>query len=89
MEERRTDPEAGEVNLGTPGTRRQRHTSLRHGLSVGNLSDDFRRIWLVNLYSKRVNVGTGPVFSSVAPGEAPPPDETPCGEGTSQPICPS
>jgi hypothetical protein len=71
-------------------TRRQdRWVNAASGFSVANLSDDFRRIWLVNLYSKRVNVGTGPVFSSVAPGEAPPPDETPCGEGTSQPICPS
>lgn len=59
------------------------------GYSVASLSDDFRRIWLVNLYSRRVNVGTGPVFSSFVPGEEPPPDEPPCGEGTTQPICPT
>jgi hypothetical protein len=58
------------------------------GFSVASFSDDFRRIWLVNLYSKRINVGTGPVFSSIVAGEYPP-DEPPCGEGTTQPICPT
>jgi hypothetical protein len=59
------------------------------GFSVASLSDDFRRIWLVNLYSKRINVGTGPVFSSIVPGEEPVPEEPPCGEGTNQPVCPT
>ncbi len=45
------------------------------GFSVDNLSDDFRRLWLVNLYSRRVNVGTSPSFQVIMPGEEPPSDE--------------
>lgn len=45
------------------------------GFTVDNLSDDFRRLWLVNLYSRRVNVGTSPSFQVIMPGEEPPPDE--------------
>jgi hypothetical protein len=48
------------------------------GFTVDNLSDDFRRLWLVNLYSRRVNVGTSPIFHLFVPGEdpgVPPPDE--------------
>jgi hypothetical protein len=75
-------------------TRSQDHwANDARGFSVDNLSDNFRRLWLVNLYSRRINVGTGPVFSSIVPGEEdpgkPPPDEPPCGEGTTQPICPT
>jgi len=44
---------------------------------VDNLSDDFRRLWLVNLYNRRVNVGTVPIFSSILPEEQHPPDEQP------------
>lgn len=51
------------------------------GFSVDNFSDDVRRLWLVNLYSKRVNVGTAPVFRSILAEEqepvATPPDEEP------------
>ncbi len=61
------------------------------GFTVDNLSDDFRRLWLVNLYSRRVNVGTSPIFHLFVPGEdVPPPDEEPqlpsCGTGD---ICQS
>jgi hypothetical protein len=35
------------------------------GFTVDNFSDGFRRLWMVNLYSRRVNVGTGPVFRSI------------------------
>lgn len=57
------------------------------GPSVASFSDDFRRLWLVNLYSKRVGVGTIPVFRTILPEEdpsLPPPDEptTPMCEGT-------
>lgn len=45
------------------------------GYTVDNLSDNFRRLWLVNLFSKRVNVGGIPIFRNVLPGEEPPPDE--------------
>jgi hypothetical protein len=61
------------------------------GYTVDNLSDDFRRLWLVNLYSKRVNVGTVPIFRTIAPEEdpsIPPPNGGPiapaCG---TEPIC--
>jgi hypothetical protein len=47
------------------------------GHSVANLSDDFRRLWMVNLYSRRENVGTVPVFRAVSADEPPPPDEEP------------
>lgn len=59
------------------------------GFSVDNLSDDFRRLWLVNLYSRRVNVGTAPIFRMVSPEPDPEPDPTdpPCG-GPGQLACP-
>jgi hypothetical protein len=47
------------------------------GPSVANLSDDFRRVWLVNLYSRRENVGTIPIFRAISADENPPPDEEP------------
>ncbi|HEX8320570.1 hypothetical protein [Longimicrobium sp.] len=47
------------------------------GHSVANLSDDFRRLWLVNLYSRRENVGTVPVFRAISADETSPPDEAP------------
>jgi hypothetical protein len=59
------------------------------GFSVDSFSDNFRRLWLVNLYSRRVNVGTGPILRNVGPADPPPPTEPPCGEGTTQPVCPT
>lgn len=56
-------------------TREQRYWVVDgRGYPVDNLSDNFRRLWLVNLYSRRVNVGTIPIFRSVA-GEEPLPEE--------------
>jgi hypothetical protein len=56
-------------------TREQRYWVVdARGYTVDNLSDNFRRLWLVNLYSRRVNVGTIPIFRSVT-GEEPPPEE--------------
>jgi hypothetical protein len=57
------------------------------GFTVANLSDDFRRLWLVNLYSRRQDVGTIPILRSVEPLEPtlpPPPEPTDptCGTGT-------
>jgi hypothetical protein len=56
------------------------------GFSVDNFSDDFRRLWLVNLYSRRVNVGTAPIFRVVSP--EPDPTDPPCG-GPGQLQCPT
>jgi hypothetical protein len=45
--------------------------------STASFSDDFRRLWLVNLYSKRSVVGNIPIFRTILPGEdpsMPPPD---------------
>lgn len=47
------------------------------GPSVANFSDDFRRLWLVNLYSKRNYVGTIPIFSTISADESVPPDDEP------------
>jgi hypothetical protein len=60
---------------------------------LATLNDDFRRLWLVNLYSKRSNVGNIPIFRSVLPADEPgipPSDEptTPTCDGT-QIVCPS
>jgi hypothetical protein len=58
------------------------------GWSVDRFSNDFRRLWLKNLYSKRDGVGTYPSFrSTLDPGDPalPPPDEPvlpPCGGET-------
>jgi hypothetical protein len=54
------------------------------GFTVDNLSDAFRRLWMVNLYSRRVNVGTGPVFTSILaeqqePLEPTDPNDPECG----------
>lgn len=43
------------------------------------------RMWLVNLYSKRPDIGTSPVFYSVLPAPEPEP-EPPCG-GPGQMVC--
>lgn len=43
------------------------------GYSVANFSDDFRRLWLVNLYSRRDIVGTIPVFRNEEPVDPTPP----------------
>lgn len=57
-------------------TRDSRHwINQARGNSVDNLSDNFRRLWLVNLYSRRENVGSIPIFRSVLPDEPPPPTE--------------
>jgi hypothetical protein len=47
------------------------------GFSVDNLSDNFRRLWLVNLYSRRVNVGTSPSFTTILAEEQEPVIEEP------------
>jgi hypothetical protein len=62
------------------------------GYTVANLSDEFRRLWLVNLYSRRINVGTSPIFRTILTDEdssLPPPSEPPCGDGPDQIQCPS
>lgn len=48
-------------------------TRTRGTLSLQN-SDDFRRLWLTNLYSKRPEIGTSP---SLAPDLVPSPDSVP------------
>lgn len=49
-------------------------------------SDDFRRLWLVNLYSKRPEVGTSPslAFSTEPEEPAPGPSPTEPGCGTTR-----
>jgi hypothetical protein len=55
------------------GTRSSRAESYSHFGSdpSGTLADDIRRLWLVNLYSKRPSVGTSPAFVVGAQDEAP------------------
>ncbi len=73
-------------------TRQQRYwINDARGYSVDNLSDAFRRLWLVNLYSRRVNVGTAPKLGNLLPQEPepqPPPTDPVCG-GDSGLECPS
>jgi hypothetical protein len=48
------------------------------GPSVANLSDEFRRTWLVNLYSRREDVGSIPILRTISPEDSgPPPGEEP------------
>jgi hypothetical protein len=50
------------------------------GWTVDRFSNDFRRIWLKNLYSKQPGVGSNPAFrSNILPEEepVPPPEEEP------------
>lgn len=63
--------------------------SAANGLAFEASSDSFRRMWLVNLYSKRPEIGTLPVFYNVLPAPEPEPDpeEPPCG-GPGQMVCP-
>lgn len=62
-------------------TREQKYWTVDHrGYTVDNLSDAFRKLWLVNLYSRRINVGTGPILRNVEEEPAPElPQPTPCG----------
>lgn len=76
-------------------TRAQNHwPNDARGYTVDNLSDDFRRLWLVNLYSKRTHVGTAPIFRTILPEEDPSlppptdPADPPCGDGPNQLPCP-
>ncbi|HST57454.1 MAG TPA: hypothetical protein VLK84_02125, partial [Longimicrobium sp.] len=47
-------------------TREQKYWTVdQRGYTVDNLSDAFRKLWLVNLYSRHVNVGTGPILRSI------------------------
>lgn len=73
-------------------TRQQRYwINDARGYSVDNLSDAFRKLWLVNLYSRRVNVGTAPKLGSLLPQEPeplPPPTDPMCG-GDSGLECPT
>jgi hypothetical protein len=63
-------------------TREQRYwVTDSRGYPVDNLSDSFRRLWLVNLYSRRVNVGTMPIFRSVSVELPPPEDPDPTDPG--------
>jgi hypothetical protein len=64
-----------------------RQPSAASGNAFEASSGDFRRMWLVNLYSKRAEIGTSPVFYNVlpAPGTGPEP-ELPCG-GEGQIVC--
>lgn len=41
------------------------------GPMVDGFSDNFRRLWLVDLYSKRTGVGTAPIFRNLLAGEDP------------------
>lgn len=48
------------------------------GWAVDRFSFDFRRLWLMNLYSKRDGVGSFPLFRpELVPGEDPPPPAPP------------
>ncbi len=62
-------------------TREQRYWTVdQRGYTVDNLSDAFRKLWLVNLYSRRVNVGSGPILRNIEEEPAPElPQPTPCG----------
>lgn len=58
---------------------------------MDNLSDALRKLWLVNLYSRRVNVGTAPKLGNLVPEEPEPfplPTDPVCG-GDSGLECPS
>jgi hypothetical protein len=56
------------------------------GSAIANGSDPFRRMWLVNLYSKRPEVGTFPFFSAMEPVDPgyvepePEPEPEPCSD---------
>lgn len=62
-------------------TREQRYWTVdQRGYTVDNLSDAFRKLWLVNLYSRRINVGTGPILRNIEEEPAPElPQPTSCG----------
>lgn len=58
------------------------------GAPVANLSDDFRRLWLVNLYSERPHVGrTGGVFRSIIPVPDEPDTTEPSEPAPTDPNC--
>lgn len=69
-----------------------RQPSAANGLAFEANSDSFRRMWLVNMYSKRPEIGMYPVFYNVLPAPEPEPEpdpeEPPCG-GPGQLICPT
>jgi hypothetical protein len=64
-----------------------RQPSAASGIAFEAQSENFRRMWMVNLYSKRPGIGTSPVFYNVLPAPEPEPDpEPPCG-GPGQMVC--
>ena len=62
-----------------------RQPEAANGLAFEPQSEYFRRMWLVNLYSKRPEIGSSPVFYNVQPAPEPEP-EPPCG-GPGQMVC--
>ncbi|HLM68547.1 MAG TPA: hypothetical protein VK358_13505, partial [Longimicrobium sp.] len=71
-----------------------RQPSAASGNAFEPQSQYFRQMWLVNLYSKRPDIGTSPVFYSMLPPPEPDPEpepepepELPCG-GDGQAMCP-
>lgn len=64
-----------------------RQPSAASGYTFEPQSEYFRRMWLVNLYSKRPDIGTSPVFYNVLPAEPQPEPEPPCGD-EGQVACP-
>jgi hypothetical protein len=69
------------------------------GSAIANGDDRFRRMWLVNLYRKRPEVGTVPIFREQSPVDAPyiepeteplpPPEPEPCYSDGFRLICPT
>jgi hypothetical protein len=77
-----------------PARATNKQPSAANGYAFEPQSQDFRRMWLVNLYSKRPDIGTSPVFYSVLPEPEPEPDPEPVPDPTDpscvdgQRICP-
>lgn len=65
-----------------------RQPSAANGYAFEPQSENFRRMWLVNLYSKRPEIGAFPVFYSVLPAPEPLPEPGPCG-GEGEMVCPT
>lgn len=64
-----------------------RQPAAANGLAFEPQSENFRRMWLVNLYSKRPDIGNSPVFYNVLPEPEPEPEpKPPCG-GPGQMVC--
>jgi hypothetical protein len=65
------------------------------GSAIVNGDDRFRRLWLVNLYSKRPEVGTVPIFREHTPSDPliietePPAEPEPCYSNGFQLFCPT